>query len=290
MRQGKLKIILILIILLNFGTRVMADTPDRVISLAPNITEIIFKLQAAERLVGRTEFGTFPPTAREVESVGGYLNTNYEKIVQLQPDLILQLPNAESRRKLQQLGFRVEEIPDETIHEILAGITKIGRLLHREKQAQKIRQGIEDTLRMVQEWAAAMPDSIPAILVVGRQPGSLKGLYLAGSRTYLSELWNLCGGINAFGEVSARYFSVNKEDLLKRPIQAILEFHPGWQLTPERIRKEHNVWEPFGSLEAVRKSNIYLFSDYFFVIPGPRISQIAIKFYDIAREIQRKNY
>jgi len=264
-----------------------SDAPRRIVSLAPHITEIIFKLGAGDHLVGRTDFCTYPPEAKKIPSVGGYLNTDYEAIVRLHPDLILQFPNPESRAKLEALGFRVEEIPNETVPDILNGITTVGRLLHCEERAQAVQTGIEDTLKAMQKQPLPAAGRVSAILVVGRQPGSLQGLYLAGRETYLSQIWEMCGGVNAFADVSSRYFPVGKEDLLKRPVDAILEFHSGWELTPSRRKSERRVWSVFSALSAVQKGQIYLFSQSYFVIPGPRISRIAVSFSGIIREIRR---
>ena len=76
------------------------EKPHRIISLAPHITEIIYRMDAESLLVGRTDFCLYPEAARTVESVGGYLNIDFEKITRLQPDIVLQFPNDENRRKL----------------------------------------------------------------------------------------------------------------------------------------------------------------------------------------------
>ncbi len=272
-----------------FITLRAAEYPQRIISLAPNLTEIIFGIGVGDRLVGRTDFCKFPAAAEKVASIGGYLNTDYEKVVRLHPDLIMMLPNHEMKAKFESLGVRVAEIPDETIGEILSSITTVGKLLGEEENARLLRRGIEDTLQMISKESQSLPDTPRAVFVVGREAGSLTGLYLAGKNTYLSQLWERCGGRNAFDDVSTRYFSVNEEDMLKRQIDFILEFHPGWDLTPQRIDAERRVWQVFGNIRAVKNSNIFLFSDLYFVTPGPRISRIAMKFWEIIKNSNAKH-
>ncbi len=279
---GKILLYVLVILLCQSAA---AGRPQRIVSLAPHITEIIFKLGAGNRLVARTDYGKFPPAARKIESVGGYLNLDYEKLVRLQPDLILQYPNPEVRRKLESLGFQVAGIPNETLPEILAAITKTGELLGLRGAAKSLRQGIEDTLALVRKKAESLQKAPVAMLVVGRQRGSLKGLYLAGERTYLSELWELCGGRNAFPGMDSRYFSVNKEDLLKTKIDVILEFHPGWDLSGGAGGREAAVWGQFPTIPAVRHSRIFLYTDEMFVIPGPRISQVAVRFSGLLQQL-----
>jgi iron complex transport system substrate-binding protein len=257
--------------------------PLRVVSLSPHITETIFKLKADHLLVGRTNFCNYPSAASKIESVGGYLNIDYEKIVVLKPDLIFQFPNEDNRRKLETLGFQVISVPNETISEILAGIKLIGKGLDEEEQAERLINHIQDTLKLVTGSGENQNRLVSALLVVGRQPGSLAHLYLAGAKTYISELWSLCGGANVFSDINHRYFSVNAEDILTRNIDVILEFQPDWNLDPQRMQAEKKVWAHFSSIAAVKKSKIYIFSQQFFVIPGPRITQIAIEFSKIIK-------
>ena len=253
----------------------------RVISLAPHITEIIYKLDADSCLIGRTDFCSYPSEANQVESVGGYLNIDFEKVVRLEPDLIMQFPNPENRRKLEGLGFKVLAITNETIDEILNGIKEIGEALQKIPEAQKLCDNIRDTLNMASKIARKPSIPVPAILVVGRDRGVLGNIYLAGSNTYLSELWELCGGTNVFNDINMRYFSVNEEDLLKRDIKVILEFHPGWSSGEKSMRTEKKAWSLLNHLTAVERDNIYIYTDRFYVIPGPRITQVAISFMEI---------
>lgn len=252
----------------------------KVVSLSPHITEIIYRLKADQFLVGRTDFCNFPPATSKIDKVGGYLNIDYEKIVALHPDVVFQFPNDENRRKLESLGFRVVSVPNETIQEILNSIRLIGNQLGLDERAEQVIQGITDTLNFVRHL---QPDrSLSALLVIGRQPGSLAHLYLAGASTYLSELWSLCGGVNAFSDVPHRYFPVNLEDILNRPIEVVLEFHPDWELTPDREQSEKSVWT---TLAFPDKNRVFIFTEQYFVIPGPRITQIALVFSHIIHHL-----
>jgi len=264
------------------------ENSQRIISLSPHITETIYKIGAGSFLIGRTDFCTYPAAASAVESVGGYLNIDYEKIVQLEPDLIFQFPNPENRRKLESLGFKVVEIPNETIAEILDGIMRVGSALEKLPQAQRLCVHIQDTLQLVANLGTPGNDSVFAILVVGRQQGSLANIYLAGGDTYLSEIWQICGGINTFQELDMRYFSVNEEDLLKRKVEAILEFHPGWSQKIEDVIKQKKNWDLLSQIEAVKNDKIFIFTERYFVIPGPRITQVAIRFSEIIRTYRKK--
>jgi iron complex transport system substrate-binding protein len=275
----------LLSVFLFFSSQISAnEKPFRVVSMAPHITEIIFKIGAGDLLVGRTNFCHYPPKSKSVESVGGYLNIDYEKLVRLEPDLIFQFPNSENRKKMEDLGLKVVDVPNETIIEILSGILIVGKALGYEINANRVIEEIEDSLNMYIGLSKELKRKPTALFIVGRERGSLRGLNAAGKSTYLSEIWEKCGGLNAFGEVKSRYFTLNKEDLLKRPIDVILEFHPAWNLEPNEIVMEKDLWDFFSDLEAYRKARIYIFNEDYFVIPGPRITQIATQFSKIIKE------
>ncbi|GAB4374125.1 MAG: ABC transporter substrate-binding protein [Calditrichia bacterium] len=245
--------------------------------MAPHITEILFKLGAGDQVVGRTDFCLYPAEAASIPSVGGYLNTDFEKIVRLQPDLIFQFPNSENKRKLESLGFVVEDVPNETVDEILNSILMIGKILGREQRGRQVVQGIRDTLFTIKNRSLKGGGEQSVLLVVGRDPGSLKNLYIAGKATYLSELIEYCGCRNAFAEIEMRYFSLNKESLMKRPIDWIFEFHPGWGEEDDRLEREKAVWSSLGHLQAVKTGRIHIFTERYFLVPGPRIARMALQ-------------
>ncbi len=286
MLRGRILLWVLLILLPGFPLRGQ-EAPQRVISLAPHITEIIFRIGAGERLVGRTNYCRFPPAARKIESVGAYLDLNYEKIVRLNPEVVFQFPNPEHRRKLEQLGFRVVDVPNETVEQILAGIRRVGQTLGLTENAEQVCRDIQDTLQWVEQTAQHLSHHFSALLLIGKQPGSLNGLYAAGSGSYLSELWERCGGVNAFGEVEQNYFPLSKEELVKRAPEVILFFHPD-SLSPGEVAREKNLWQAFPTLPAVRQQRIFILRDDYFLIPGPRITRIALRFRDLLQQLDRQ--
>lgn len=261
--------------------------PNRIISLAPNITEIIYRIGASDKLVGRTEYCLYPMAAASVPVVGGYLNPDFEQMVALKPDAVLLLPNPDMVKKLAQLGLKPFTVPNETIADILTGIEKVGRLLGKDSAAVTVVKGIQDTLDYVQSHQENA-ETFSALLVVGRQAGSLKGLYAAGQETYFTEILALCGGKNAFADVNSRYFDVSKEDLVLRNPDAILEFRIMNKMEAEENRSKLAAdWAQLPVLKAVQSEHIYLLTERFFMIPGPRIGQVAMAFHQLFNVAQK---
>lgn len=267
------------------GQALFAGDPlKRVVSLAPNITEIMFRIGAGDLLIGRTEFCLYPEAAQQVPAVGGYLNPDYEKLVALQPDIIFMLPNLEMERKLQNLELKTFTLPNETVEEIFFGIKTLGRLLNRSREAEAVIEGIQDTLHWVREKAAER-DTLSTLLVVGREAGTLKALYAAGKDTYLSEILELCGGRNVLEDVPARYFDVSKEDLIQRDPDLIVEFR---LIDADKVAEEvpslKADWNVLSTLKAVQNDHIVILSERAFLIPGPRISQLAVAMNEVLQK------
>jgi len=286
MKTHCFRLSILILLLAQAGCLAAQNPPQRLISLAPNITEMIFKVGAGELLVGRTDYCIYPEAAQQIPSVGGYLNPNYEQIVSLRPDVIFMLPNLDMERKLQRLGLKTFTLPDETVEEIFLGFRALGRVLNRTEAAETAIAGIQDTLRWVQEQSVGR-DSIAAsvLLLVGREAGSLKGLFSAGGNTYLGEILELCGGRNIFGDVRARYFDISKEDLVRRDPDAIIEFR---MIDPARAGEEiarlKAEWEALPTLKAVQTGKIFIFYERAFLIPGPRIGQLAMAMYEALQQ------
>ncbi|NOX38163.1 MAG: ABC transporter substrate-binding protein [Calditrichaeota bacterium] len=258
--------------------------PRRVISLAPNITEMVYRLGLQDRLVGRTAFCQYPPAVLRLPSVGGYLNPDFEQMVRLQPDLVLLLPNPEMEQKLQRLGLATLTLPNETLADILESFRTLGEAFGITDRAQAVIQGIQDTLQQVEQQSADKR-TVRALLVVGRTPGTLQHIYIAGKETYLSELWALCGGRNVFDGIPLRYFEISREDLIKANPDAILEFRSETLSRVEKVQLQKE-WEALKILTAVQRQQVYLLTDRMFLIPGPRIARMAVQLQRIAETIR----
>ncbi len=255
--------------------------PQRVISLAPHITEMVFRIGAGDRLVGRTEYCSYPPAAAEIPSIGAYLNPNYEKMVALKPDAVLIFPNAEMRTKLEQLNLKVISVSNETIAEIFSGIRQLGEFFQKTDEAAQVVSGLKDTLDWIRSQTAQWPER-DALVLIGREAGSLRGLYAAGEQTYLTELVNLCHIQNAFSDVRMRYFEVSKEDLVRQQPDIIMEFRVGTAETD--VAALQRDWQPLNILEAIKNDQLFIFTEKAFLIPGPRIGKTAMALYHSLRE------
>jgi len=248
----------------------------RVVCMAPAFTEICFALGQGGRVVGVTDFCEYPPEARRLASVGGFLNPNREAILRLNPDLVLVVPEeAELAEQLRSLGIRVEVIPLYELSDIAAAMGRIGALLGLPEAGRRLESDWRREIR-----ALASPESAPAgprtLLVVGRNAGELSNIYVAGPKTFLGELLRRAGGRNAYqGEI--RYPSLSLEGIARLDPQVVIELYPGMGLTAGQKARLAGDWRQLPDLSACKSGRVFVLDDPLIAIPGPRVGGILKK-------------
>lgn len=248
--------------------------PRRVITLAPNLTEMVYTLGAEDLLVGVTQYCKYPPEAREKPKVGALVNINYERILELEPDLVVLLPShAKVQGELERLKIRTVTIRTESIADIYAGLERLGKILGHEEAA---RRGVEELkvklssvgARHVSGDSRAGPPP-RVLLVVGRNPGTLQQIYACGSGNYLDEMIRLVGAVNALGETSSPWPVVSKEAILKMDPDVILDGSLLEGSAQTQDGSHMDAWKQLDSLGAVRKGRLVALRDEHLLAVGP---------------------
>ena len=134
--------------------------PKRIVSLAPNVTEMCCALGLRERLVGRTRYCDYPPGIEEVRNLGSLIDLSIETLVGLEPDLILVSGNSRQiSDRLARTGLHYESVPDDSLDDLFAAIAQIGRLTEHERTAAELSSGIRGDLERI---TARQRDVAPA--------------------------------------------------------------------------------------------------------------------------------
>lgn len=251
--------------------------PQRIVALAPNAIETVFALGAGGRVVGVGDFGSYPPEAVALPRVGGTHNPNVERLVSLKPDLVIVQGKAAKYADFgRRYGVRILHLQMDSIETIGAGIDTLGEALGLEAQAVALNRRIGAALDAVRRRVSGRRR--PRVFVsLGRQIGSLRELYSIGGASFLSELLDAAGGANVFADVRQPYPKVNKESLLERKPDVVLELRAGEELSAAARRKLLADWQALGSLPAVRDGRIHVLTDDFLLIPGPRVARTAAR-------------
>jgi len=246
-------------------TLVVPENPTRVIALAPSITEIIYDLGQEKRLVGVTQYSTYPSEAELLPRVGSYVRLDIEKIVALKPDLCLATKDGNPKHivdKIVSLGIPVYVINPQNIQQIMDTITRLGSLLHAEQTAAALVSDMEKRIGQVQARVKNMPDRPRVFFQIDAEP-----LFSAGTDTFIHELIELAGGINTTaGEVS--YPRYSWEDIIVLQPEIVLISSMAGGLAPEYLL---NSWKKWNLLSAVKNDQIFVVDAELFDRPTPRL-------------------
>ncbi|MFH1680031.1 MAG: helical backbone metal receptor [Candidatus Eisenbacteria bacterium] len=262
-----------------------ALSPLRILSLSPNITEILFRLGLGEAVVGVTDFCRFPPEAAEKPKVGALLNPNLERMFLLEPTLVAALPaHGDLPRRLAARGIRALILPNDTVADVFAAIGSIGGATGRAERAA----ALVDSIRADIERARANPPARrwKTMLVVSRTPGTVRDVFVAGPGTFLDELLRMAGGANAFEGAIARYPEPGAEEILYRNPEVIIEIRPLGTNAGTETSLARADWSVLPGLAAGERGNVFVLVGDHLVVPGPRLGATLRDLIGVLREVR----
>lgn len=258
-----------------------AGFPRRIICMAPNIAETVFALGAGDRVVGVCDYTVYPPEAAKLSTVGAQYNADLEKIASLDPDLVIV---QEKHEKVEQLcaqrAIEVMRVAMTQVESILDGVRVLGDRLGEPERAAALREEIIAGLAAVRARVKGLPPA-GVFLCVGRDPDSPRRLFAAGGPNFLTELLEIAGGRNVYGDVENPYPQVTAESLVQLAPQVIIETYPSQPLDKAQRWNIISGWSALPDIPAVRDGRIALLTDDFLVVPGPRIALIAARFAEV---------
>ncbi len=258
----------------------------RIISLSPHVTEILYVLGQQDKLVGVTDYCSYPPQAAKKPHIGGLLNPNIERIILLKPDVLIGVPAHQSlAEKLKKQGLTTVLLPNDQLTDVFFTIDSLGRLLNCRKQAKALIRSLKDSLNHYQRLAHSLtPENRCAALVIGREPGTVRHITIVGPHTFLDSVWTLVGGKNVFDDLPVGYTQVGQEALLTKQPDIIIELRINEQWDSQKELQNFKEWQPLSEVRAVQKRNIFVLTGNYTLIPGPRLYLLAKDFYHILRQ------
>lgn len=227
----------------------LTQPAQRIVSLSPHLTELLFSAGAGDKVVGVVSFSSYPPEARDITNVGDYQSLDLERIVALQPDLIVswQTGNHPGQiDRLRDLGFNVFINEPRKLHDIPATILKLGRLAGTNAAAeQAARQFEQQYLALQQQYQSRKP--VRVFYQIWSSP-----LMTINGKHLISDVINLCGGRNIFADLAPLAPEVSVESVLVGAPEVIVvggtdKLHQEWL---ER-------WRQWPALPAVKQGHLY---------------------------------
>ena len=273
-RSGVQGVQLSIVLFLAFAGCRPADQPahdpahPRLVSLAPNLTEIICALDGMGQLAGRSSACNYPATLKgKVAIVGDFGVPSLERIVATHPAAVLytDLADISLDLKLRRAGLNPIHVACSRLDDIPEAITRVGALLHREPNARRLAGSLRE--RIAAARAAIPTGPAPRVLVlIWNDP-----LTAAGRGTFISDLITLAGGRNIGDEINRDYFQVSREWVLARDPEVIFCFFMANDKPVRQLVLNMPGWE---RLTAVRQSRVFDgFDNDLVVRPGPRVME-----------------
>jgi iron complex transport system substrate-binding protein len=236
---------------------VVATRPERIVSLAPSVTETLFALGLGDRIVGVTSFCDYPPEAQLKEKVGDTMRPSIEKIVALDPDLVVASTASQLEqfvRNLDQVGIPIYVSNPQNIDGVLSSIDRIGELTDATSRASALTEELRGRIKAV-ETRVARAARPRVFLILGREP-----LITAGGDTFISDIIARAGGRSISANEKADYPQYSLETVVAQRPEVIL-IQDGERELPGRLKQT----------PAAREGRVYHFDDGVLLRPGPRI-------------------
>ncbi len=225
--------------------------PQRIVSLAPGITETLYALGLDDQIAGVTTFCDWPAAARKKPRIGGFSNPSIEKIVSLKPDLIIATADGNRKDTVQQmekLGFPVYVTNPSSIDGFLESIVNIGKITNREKEAEKLVARLQKKLDNITRQIRHKQK--PRIFFqLGMEP-----VFTVGKGTLINEMIERAGGMNVAGLDSANYPRYSAEGIIGVSPEIII-FAP--MVNDKNFVAVKRFWEKYEEIPAVKHNKIY---------------------------------
>ena len=243
----------------------VAEPLTRVVSLAPNLTEISYEVGGGESLVGATRFATFPEAAARLPKVGSYVALDIEKIVSLKPQLCLAIRDGNPKAvvdRLEALGIPVYVFDPQSLEAIVDTVERLGSIYHEEARAEALAAGYRQRLARVARQVAGVTNRPGVFFQIDAQP-----IISAGSDTFLHQLLIRSGAINLAAD-RIGYPRYTWEELFFLEPEVVLLASMGGGYTDQELRSR---WQEWPQIPAVRNNSLHVVDADLFDRPTPRL-------------------
>jgi iron complex transport system substrate-binding protein len=246
--------------------------PQRIISLIPAVTEMLFAIGAGPQVVGVGSFDDFPAEVRALPRVGALLDPDIERIISLKPDLVVvYATQSDLQKQLERAKIPIFRYQHAGLADVTVTIRQLGERIGRSAEATEVTQQIDRALDDIRRRTAKSPRP-RTLLVFGREALALRGIYASGGVGFLQDMLTVAGGDNVFAEVKRQAVQATAELVLARRPDVILELR-GVSLTDDAKKRELAVWQALSAVPAIKTGRIVFIADQRTVVPGPRVAE-----------------
>jgi iron complex transport system substrate-binding protein len=241
----------------------LAKPAQRIISMAPHITELLFAAGGGDRVAGVMNYSDYPEAAKRLPLVGSDAQIDMERVLALRPDLLVVWRTGNTARQLEQLkslGIPIFYSDPHKLDEVATSLTRLGQLMGTEALAQSAAQDYRQKIARLSSTYARRP-TVRVFYQIWEKPiFTLNGDHIA------SDAMRVCGGQNVFAALKVPAPTVSTE--------AVLQANPEAIVGGEKHDAESgiNIWQQYKGMEAVRRGNLFMLDSELLVRATPRIA------------------
>jgi len=263
----------ILTILLIFvPCSLFAKQPERIVSLSPNLTEIVFALGLGNKVVGVANESDWPVEAKQKPKMGSFWQPNTEAIIAAKPDLVICetfLQHKEIAETLKRSGIKVLSLRIESIEELYSAIEQIGKAADSNDKAELLNSKIQNKIRQIKIEAAAAK-KVKVLWAVQTEP-----MRVVGVKTFINEIIEIAGGQNVIAPTGDQYPSIGTEAIMTSGADVIIQSAMGTEDLKKQQESAEKFWGKFANIPAVKNNKIYVINPDTVLRLGPRIAEGA---------------
>jgi iron complex transport system substrate-binding protein len=255
--------------------------PERIISLTPSTTEILYGVGAFDRVVAVSDYCSYPPGVDKLPRVGGWNNPNMEQIASLRPDLVV-FSDAQAqfvKDKVEAAGIKTLVVPSQTLEDAYKSIELVGRATGDEEAARRLLEQTRASVETIRLTTERLPRR-RVLCVVDRVPGTLRDLYTAGGDSFIAQLIRVAGGEPVSPPSREGWGKLQKEAVVALDPDVILDL----MMHKEAGSFDEDtlaVWEELPTLSAVRDGRVYPVRDETVLHPSHLVADSARKFAEL---------
>ncbi len=240
-----------------------ANQPERIISLAPNITEILYSLGLEDKIVGVTSFCDYPPEAKKKRNIGGMSNPSFEAVLLLKPDIVIMTEDGNQKifeERLRSKGIKTYVFKARQMADLPQEINELGKMLAVEKNADILSHNINTAMERVRLKKASFPYK-KTLFIIWPEP-----LLVAGPKTAIDDALTLLGFKNIASNAKTRYPQYSIEEVIRNNPDIIFigKGHEDMRAISQKLLKKLHM------VNAVKKGEVYFISDNLYRL-GPRV-------------------
>jgi iron complex transport system substrate-binding protein len=241
---------------------------QKIVSLSPNLTEIVFALGLGDKVVGVSSDSDWPAEAKQKPKMGTFWQPNTEAIIAAKPDLVVCetfLQHKEAAETLKRSGINVLSLRVESIEEFYSAIIQIGSAAGRLGTAELLAAKTKDDLAQIRAKASSAK-KVKVLWAVQTEP-----MRVVGVKTFINEIIDLAGGQNVIAPTGDQYPSVGTETILASGAEVIIQSAMGTEDITKQQEAAEKFWNRFANLPAVKDKKVYVIEADTVLRLGPRL-------------------